>query len=313
MIKKRILITGVAGFIGSNLADRLIQEGNYSIIGIDNLSYGVIEQVPNEVEFHKLDIRDRSIYPLFENIDFVFHLAAKNSLIDCQNDPVEAADINVVGTVNVFEASRKTGIEKVIYAESSALYEGCKNLPSSEENVKPESFYSISKYSTMYLASAYARYYKVKSTALRYFCVYGPRQDYRRTIPPVFSSFIIKLLKRERPIIYGSGDKKRDFVHVDDVNNFHILCMNDDRTTGNVYNLGSGINYSVLDIYQIISKKLERSIKPLFKPDLPGEAFANLADISKAKELEWEPKIELIDGLTTAIQYIKDEMKKGEI
>jgi len=308
-----ILITGVAGFIGSNLAERLLTERKYRVIGIDNLSYGVIEQIPDKVEFHKLDIRDKSIYRLFKDIDFVFHFAAKNSIIDCQNDPVETSDINVKGTVNVFEACRRANVKKVIYAESSALYEGCKYLPTDENDVSPESFYAISKYSTMYFADAYIKYYSLKSIALRYFCVYGPRQDYRRTIPPVFSAFIIKLLKGERPIIYGSGKKRRDFVHVDDINDFHLKCISDDRTSGEVFNLGSGKNCSIEEIYNIISNLLNSKIKPIYKTDLPGEAFANLADISKARKIGWEPKIDLITGLQTAIDFIRNEIKLGKI
>ena len=104
---KSIIITGVAGFIGSNLADRLLKEDKYKIIGIDNLAYGVKEQIPPGVEFHKMDIRDVNIYPLFKDVDYVFHFAAKNCISDCQLDPVETADINVRGTVNVFEATRR--------------------------------------------------------------------------------------------------------------------------------------------------------------------------------------------------------------
>ena len=193
----KVLITGVAGFVGSNLADKLIKEGGYKVIGIDNLAYGVKEQVPDEVEFHKADIRDNSIYPLFQNSDFVFHLAAKNCISDCQLDPVETAEVNVAGTVNVLEASKRGGVKKIIYAESSALYEGSNMLPTPESDVKPESFYSISKFSTMYFAEAYRKYFGLESTALRYFCVYGPRQDYRRTIPPLFSSFIINILRNK--------------------------------------------------------------------------------------------------------------------
>ncbi len=152
----KVLITGVAGFIGSNLADRLNQERKYEVIGIDNLSYGKKEQIPNGVIFHKMDIRDPGIYPLFNDIDYVFHLAAKNSIIDCQNDPVETADINVRGTVNVFEAAKRGKVKKVIYAESSAMYEGSKALPTPETEVKPESFYAVSKFSTMYFAEAYS-------------------------------------------------------------------------------------------------------------------------------------------------------------
>ena len=309
----RVLITGVAGFIGSNLAERLLADGNYDVIGIDNLSYGKIEQIPTGVKFYQEDIRDKSINPIFQNIDFVFHLAAKNSIIDCQKDPVETVDINVKGTVNVFEASKIHKVKKVIYAESSAMYEGSDSLPTQENDVRPQSFYSVSKFATMYFAEAYARFYNLSSTALRYFCVYGPRQDYRRTIPPVFSSFIIKLLKGEQPIIYGTGEKRRDFIYVDDINDFHIKCMEDERTTGKVFNLGSGLNYSVNEIYGIISGLLKTDIRPIYKPDQPGEAFANLADISEAKRLGWEPTTDLITGLKASVEFIKKEMEAGRV
>ena len=131
MKREQILITGVAGFIGSNLADRLLREG-YEVKGIDNLAYGVREQVPAGVEFHKIDIRSKEIYPLFDKVDCVFHLAAKNSISDCQNDPLETSDINVTGTVNVFEATRRAHVRKIVYAESSALYEGSDVFPTPE-------------------------------------------------------------------------------------------------------------------------------------------------------------------------------------
>src|ERR1035437_1727343 len=310
---KNIIITGVAGFIGSNLADRLLTEAKYKIIGIDNLAYGVKEQIPKGVEFYKMDIRDINMYPLFIDADYVFHFAAKNCISDCQLDPVETADINIRGTVNVFEAAKRAQVKKIIYAESSALYEGSSILPTPETEANPQSFYSISKFATMYFAEAYQKYYNLKSTALRYFCVYGPRQDYRRTIPPVFSSFIIKLLKGEQPLIYGTGEKRRDFIHVDDINDFHIQCMDDNRTTGKVFNLGSGENYSVYEIYNMIAKILKSKVKPVYKQDLPGEAFANLADISLAKSLGWRPKLSLQEGLKTSIDFIKNELAKGNI
>ncbi len=307
-----VLITGVAGFIGSNLADRLLKK-DYKVIGIDNLSYGVREQIPEGVEFHQLDIRDKSIYPLFRHSDYVFHFAAKNCISDCQIDPVETADTNVRGTVNVFEAARRAGVTKVIYAESSALYEGSKTLPTPEADVAPESFYAISKFSSMCFAEGYARFFKLQTTALRYFCVYGPRQDYRRTIPPVFSAFIIKLLRSEQPVIYGTGEKRRDFIHVDDINDFHEICITDPRTTGKVFNLGSGVNYSVNEIYSIIAALLKSDTKPQYEPDLPGEAFANLADITEAKKLGWKPKIGLKAGLATSIEFIRGELAEGKI
>jgi|SaaInlLV_10m_DNA_2_1039722.scaffolds.fasta_scaffold13706_2 nucleoside-diphosphate-sugar epimerase len=310
---KKILITGVAGFIGSNLAERLLKESKYQVIGIDNLSYGVKEQIPDGVEFHRLDIRSKNIYPIFENIDYVFHLAAKNCISDCQKDPVETTDINITGTINVFEASRLANVKKIIYAESAAVYEGCTKLPSSEKESAPESFYAISKESTALLANAYKRYFNVDSTALRYFCVYGPRQDYRRTIPPLFSAFIINLLQGKTPTIYGTGEKRRDFVHVDDINDFHIQCMEDKTTNNQVFNLGSGKSYSVNEMYSMISQILHSNLKPIYKNDLPGEALETLADASKAKNIGWKQKIDIITGIHSMIDYIKNEMIKGNI
>ena len=313
MTKLKVLITGVAGFIGSNLADRLIREGRYHIIGVDNLSYGVKEQIPDEVNFYQLDIRDKSIYTLFKDVDFVFHFAAKNCINDCQVDPVETSDINITGSINVFEASRQASVKKVIYAESSALYEDSDLLPTPEWDVKPRTFYALSKLSSMHSAEAYTRFHGMVFTALRYFCVYGPRQDYRRTIPPVFSSFIIKILQGEQPTIFGNGEKCRDFIHVDDINNFHILCMEDHQTDGKVFNLGSGNNYSINEIYQAIASLLKSDRKPKYLSDIPGEAFANLADITEAKKLGWSPKIGLEEGLQTSIDFIRKELVKGNI
>jgi len=304
---KRIVVTGVAGFIGSNLADRLVRDGHH-VIGIDNLAYGVREQVPADVEFVQIDIRDPAIVKLFTGADVVFHLAAKNCISDCQLDPRETSDINVTGTVNVFEAARVASVGKVIYAESSALYEGSTVLPTPESEVSPQSFYAVSKLAGMAFAEAYQRFFGLRMTALRYFCVYGPRQDYRRTVPPVFSAFIMKLLKGEQPTIYGTGDKRRDFVYVDDVNDFHVLAMDDARTDGHVYNLGSGRNHSIAEIYAAIARLLDVDAQPQFKPDLPGEAFATLADIGAARALGWEPKIDLDEGLRRSIDYIKRDV-----
>lgn len=321
----KVLITGVAGFIGSNLASRLIKEG-HEVIGLDNLAYGLRENIPDGVHFHYLDIRDQSIYRAFEGADAVFHLAAKNCIADCQEDPVETADINVRGTVNVFEAAKRAGVKKIIYAESSALYEGSKVFPTPESEVNPESFYAVSKLASMYFAEAYQRFHgsstnepsamshqPLNFTALRYFCVYGPVQDYRRTIPPVMSAFIIKLLRGETPIIYGTGEKRRDFVYVEDVNDFHLMCLKDGRTDNRVFNLASGVNYSVNEIYEMVSELLDIHIPPIRKPDLPGEAERTLADIGEATSLDWMPKTDIKTGLLNAIAYIKSEMAKGNI
>lgn len=307
MSGRTVVVTGVAGFIGSNLAARLLSEG-YDVVGIDNLAYGVREQIPPGVDFREIDIRDRRLSEHFAGAGAIFHLAAKNCIADCQADPLETSDINVTGTVNTFEAARRAGVERVIYAESSALYEGSTLLPTPESDVHPQSFYAVSKLAGMVFAEAYARYYGMRATALRYFCVYGPRQDYRRTIPPLMSAFAIKLLRGERPTIYGSGEKRRDFVYVDDVNDFHLLALRDERTIGNVYNIGAGVNYSVREIYHHIAALLGSKLEPEMKPDLPGEADTTLADVSAAQALGWRARVDLGEGLQRSIDFIRREV-----
>lgn len=302
-----MVVTGVAGFIGSNLADRLLVEG-YDVVGIDDLSYGVIEQVPEGVDFHRLDIRDPGVGEVLAGADAIFHLAAKNCISDCQADPVETASINVLGTVNLFEAARRAGVRRVIYAESSALYEGSAELPTPESVEAPVSFYAVSKVAGRRFTEAYARFHGMEMTALRYFCVYGPRQDYRRTIPPVMSAFILKLLRGERPTIYGTGEKRRDFVYVDDVNDFHLRCLTDPRTIGGVYNLGSGRSHSVREIHDLIAGLLGSSVEPEYAADLPGEAEETLADIGAARALGWEPRVDLEEGLRRSIEYIREHV-----
>jgi UDP-glucose 4-epimerase len=306
-VSKRIVVTGVAGFIGSNLADRLLRDG-HEVVGVDDLAYGVREQVPAGVDFRLVDVRSPDLREHFAGADAIFHLAAKNCIADCQADPLETSDINVTGTVNVFESARRAGVARIVYAESSAVYEGSTLLPTPESDVHPESFYAVSKAAAMLFADAYRRFFDMQPTALRYFNVYGPRQDYRRTIPPAMSAFIIQLQRGQRPTIYGTGEKRRDFIYVDDVNDFHIHCLQDERTVGQVYNLGSGVNYSILEIYRHIAALLGSNLAPQMKPDLPGEAQATLADISAASALGWKPQIDLDEGLRRSIDYIKREV-----
>ncbi len=307
MSGRRVVITGVAGFIGSNLAQRLLADGD-SVVGIDNLAYGVIEQVPSAVEFHKADIRHKGLERLFRGADAVFHLAAKNCIADCEQDPLESSDINVTGSVNVFESARRAGVSRVIYAESSALYEGSTVFPTPETELAPRSIYALSKHAEMVFADAYARDHGLRLTALRYFGVYGPRQDYRRLIPPVMSAFIIHLLRGTRPTIYGDGSKRRDFVYVDDVNDFHVRCLTDDRTVGRTVNIGSGSSVSVSEVLAKLQALMGTKASPDFRPDLPAEAFETRADISVARSLGWSPSVNLDSGLKRSIDYIREHV-----
>ena len=307
MTKGTILVTGVAGFIGSNLAERLIAAG-YDVIGIDNLAYGVAVNVPKQVVLHTDDIRSREIYRLFEGIDVVFHLAAKNSLPDCQRDPVETMDINVVGTANVFEAARRAGVRKVVYAQSSAVEEGDERL---------KGFYAISKFADGMIDEGYKVAFGLTTVALRYFNVYGPRQDYRRNPPPIMSKFIVEMLRGERPLLFEDDDKNsRDFVYVDDVNDFHLLCVADDRTDNRTFRIGSGTSTSIKQVFEAVKGVMSSSTEPFVKkrPDNPDYAPAQTrAVIHDALSLGWRPKTAFEDGLRATVEYLKGEMAAGRI
>ena len=297
MNKPKVLITGIAGFIGSNLADRLMRE-SYPVIGIDDLSYGLKRQIPKGIKFYKKDIRDSAIYPLFKGADIVFHLAAKNCLEDCQLDPVATASINVYGTVNVFEAANRAGVKRMIYTQSSAVEEGEK---------RARGFYAVSKISDELFAEGYEAI-GLTTVGLRYFNVYGPRQDYRRTKPPIMSKLIITMLKGERPVLYeGDEGNKRDFVYIDDVNDFHMICLNDPRVDHKVFRIGSGQSYSIQEIYDTIKKLLGVNPEPIVKPRAANDPqVVTKADISEARRLGWQPKTSLETGLKAQIEYLQN-------
>lgn len=304
---KRIIITGVAGFIGSNLANKLLASG-YEVVGIDNLSAGTRENIPAGVEFHRADIRSPEIYPLFAGADAVFHLGAKTNLQDCLKNPIDTSAVNVTGTVNVLEAAQLGKVRKFVYADTSAEYEGIYELPARVDKICPISAYAVSKRGGALFCEVYQRFFGLHVTTLRYFNVYGPAQDWRRVFPPVVSSFTTQLLHGKRPTIYGTGKKRRDFIYVDDVNSFHLLVLHDDRSNGRVYNVGSGTNFSIVDIFELIEEKLGTRLQPHYEPDLPGEAEATLADVTDGLELGWRPGVGINEGLQRSIDYYREKV-----
>ncbi|HXW13505.1 MAG TPA: NAD-dependent epimerase/dehydratase family protein [Terriglobia bacterium] len=309
-MQKRVVVTGVAGFVGSNLAKHLVDRG-YSVIGIDNLTAGTLENVDPRVDFHKIDIRDSGVYPLLRGVDAVFHLAARSSLTDCLDHPIEAASVNTLGTLNLLEAARHGRVGKFTYADTGAEYEGITEFPTKEDKIRPIGVYAVSKHGGAAFCESYRQLYGMKITIVRYFNVYGPAQDWRRVVPPVMSAFIIRMLRGEPPIIYGSGEKRRDFIYVDDVNDFHLILLEDPRSNGRVFNAGTGINFSINEIYRLVESLLQTGLKPICKPDLPGEAQVTLADISAARGLGWQPKVGIHEGLRRSVQYIRERVMQA--
>lgn len=298
----KVLVTGIGGFIGSNLAKRLVEAG-HEVIGLDNFSHGVPENVPKEVRIEKADIRSRDIAPLFDGVDVVFHLAAKNEIRSCQEDPVGTMEMNVVGTANIFDVSRKAGVKKVVYAQSSVLEEGEARL---------KGFYAISKKADELLAGGFEDM-GLTTVGLRYFNVYGPGQDYRRSSPPIMSRFISTLLQGKQPLLFEGDDvNKRDFIHIDDINSFHLLCLTDDRVDHKMFRLGTGKNYSMKEVLEITQKILGTTIEPIPKSRAVGDPpVQTLADIREAAALGWQPKIDLEEGIRSMVPYIKSALESG--
>ena len=304
-MKSKVLVTGVAGFVGSNLAERLLKAG-HEVVGLDDMAYGHPEQIPQGVDLRKGDVRSRDIYPYFAGVDVVFHLAAKNDLIACQEDPVETMDINVRGTSNIFEASRRAGVKKVVFASSSALEEGEARL---------KGFYAISKTTCEKIAEGYRVAWGLNYVLPRYFNIYGPRQDYRRKNPPVVSALMIKVLKNEQPILFeGYENNKRDFIYVDDINDFHLLCVASDSVNNKLFRLGTGVSTSMKEVWEAVKKVSGSSLEPKILPrqahDMPT---VTLADTTEASKVGWKAKTKFEDGLKAQFEYLKSEFDRGRI
>lgn len=301
----RVLVTGAAGFIGHHLVKSLIDKGD-EVIGIDNLSAGTKDCIHPAMSFVEADIRNPDCDRYYANIEAVFHLAAKNCLHDCELDKPEAYSVNVVGTEKVLEACKKYRVKRIFVAESSAVYEGYSSRePIAEVEPKPISYYAVTKAFVNEMVTEWNATHKVGITSLRYFNVYGVGQDYRRTHPPVMSSFILNMLRSNPVTIYGDGSQSRDFIHVDDVNAFHIAAMHDDRTIGQVYNLGTGKAVTIIELYLRLSSVLGYKQEPIHIAREGYDIDMTLANIDKALALGWQPKVELGPGLEGMIEALR--------
>ena len=292
----KLLVTGGAGFIGSNLVDELVKLG-HKVVVIDNLSLGKKEHLNPKAKFHKRDIRDfKSIKPLFKGVDCVFHLAAQPRIQPSIINPAESFSNNVLGTFNVFLAARDNKVKKLVYSASSSAYGDQKTLPLVESmNPNCKNPYALFKYMGEEMAHLFHKLYGLPVVCLRYFNVYGERQSLSGAYATVVGIFL-KQKKNGKPLtIVGNGNQRRDFTYVKDVARANILAMKSKKAVGHLINIGSGKNYSVNEVARLIDKN------HVFIPPRPGEAKLTLADISKARKLlQWQPKTKLADWLKNA-------------
>ena len=292
----KCLVTGGAGFIGSHLVDYLI-ERSHNVIVLDNESASENENFHwnDSAENYKYDICDyNKIENLFKDIDCVFHLAAESRIQTAIKDPSKTFKVNFMGTLNIMEASRKHKVDRVLYSSTSSYY-GLKNSPPLIESMNRDCLnpYSSSKVAGEDLIKMYSKLYGIKSVIFRYFNVYGERQPTKGQYAPVVGLFQ-KMKSEGKPMtVVGDGLARRDYTHVNDVVNANILAsMKKELSESKVINIGTGINYSVLELVDLIGGEY------IHIPPREGEAKETLADISAAKTyLNWEPTIYLEDWI----------------
>lgn len=282
---KKYIVTGGAGFIGSNLVDMLIERGDEVHI-IDNLTKGTESYLNPKAIFHKLDIRNlEEIKPVFVGVDGVFHLAALPQVQYSIEHPVETSDINMGGTQNILLAAKEAGVKRVVYSASSAAYGDQEITPLVESMLpKPLSPYGVQKYTGEHFCRIWSEIHGLETVSLRYFNVYGPRQSNVGAYAPVIARFLKQKNEGKKMTITGDGLQTRDFTHVRDVARANILAMESSLVgRGEVINIGGGKEYTVLKIAQIIGGEYE------FIAPQVGAKYS-LADISLAKKLlDWEP------------------------
>jgi UDP-glucose 4-epimerase len=306
----KVLVTGGAGFIGSHVVDRLLQEG-HEVVVVDNLVTGKRKNVPKAVQFYKLDIEHSNLERVFRNErpSVVMHLAAQMNVRRSVDDPMFDARVNVLGTLNVLEQASRHGARKVIFSSSGgAIYGQQHSFPAAETHVtQPLSPYGISKLCGEHYLSYYARLSGIQIVSLRYANVYGPRQDPEGEAG-VVAIFIQKMLHREQAVINGNGRQTRDFVFVDDVVEANLMALG--PVVQGIYNVGTGIETSINNLFHVLVDLTKCDLKEVHGPAKKGEQARSVIDSSKLKnELGWDPKFDLREGLRRTVEYFRDQTR----
>tara|TARA_Y100000310_G_scaffold344443_1_gene457245 strand:+ start:13211 stop:14248 length:1038 start_codon:yes stop_codon:yes gene_type:complete len=343
-MREGVIITGVAGFVGSYFAKRLLRDTDYFIYGIDNLSCGFLENIedilvhPNFIMCQR-DIRNltntqivkNDIGEAAEDVDwkYIFHFAARGEVYWCKDNPIEAIDINVGGTVTMLELAKEFEVDHFFFSDTSAEYDSLtddKFFPTEEDmapNIySPMGFYPITKMAAAQFVRSYGKKNNFGTTLFRYTNVYGPSMNIERDIPPVIGAFTNNMLfKNTKAVIYGDGSKRRDFLHIDDLTNFHMKalecrgCMTDTQT----FNAGCGKNWSIKEIHELVYDACNTVDNTVleeieYRPDQLDEAQVTLANIDKAlKYFGWVPMISIKFGIEDTVgQLLSKHLSKND-
>ena len=307
------LVTGGAGFIGSHLVEALLS-GGCKVRVLDNLSTGHLhnlEPVMDHITFYKYDIRElEMLKEAAEGCDVIFHLAAVVAVQQTISHPIESAMINEIGTINVLEAARAKNVKRVVLASSCAVYGDDPRLPKKEAMTpRPASPYAVHKLSAEHYARVYSDLYGMETVSLRFFNVYGPRQDPSSPYSGVISIFMANAVSGQVPVIYGDGNQSRDFVYVKDVVKANLLAAGTDNLAGNVFNVGTGSDVLINALWEMIAGLGGRRLAPRYESARSGDILHSVAGMELTQSiLDFNNDFTLEQGLQTTFDWYRDQM-----
>lgn len=312
----KILVTGGAGFIGSNLADQLLQDARVTAVRVmDNLATGSPDNIRHlsddpRFSFMEADIRNyEQCLAAMEGIDLVTHQAALGSVPRSIADPLTTNDVNITGTLNIFNAARERGVKRVVYAASSSTYGDHPGLPKVEDRIgNPLSPYAITKFVNELYARVFADLYGMEFIGLRYFNIFGPRQNPNGAYAAVIPLFAKALIDHRSPVINGTGENSRDFTYVANAVQANILSLftSNPAAVNQVYNIACGEQLSLVQLFELLRAEAGTDLQPVFGPARKGDVLHSLADISKAKDLlGYVPLVKAAEGLKKTFLWYK--------
>jgi UDP-glucose 4-epimerase len=312
----KVVVTGAAGFIGSHLSDALVAEG-YEVCGIDDFSTGKrenIEQLNGGFRLVEGDITDEdTVRECLEGAELVFHQAALASVPRSIDDPVTTGDVNVIGTLNLLEQSRKSGVRRFVYASSSSVYGDSETLPKMETMpANPLSPYAVSKLVGEYNCRVFSHIHGMETVSLRYFNVFGPRQDPDSQYAAVVPIFIRHLLESESPTIYGDGEQSRDFTYVENVVRANINAARSPNGSGETFNVACGEKYTVNELFSKLKTLSGGSSEAVYDPPRPGDVKHSMADIGRAEAaFDYKVLVGFEEGLRLTVEWYKSKVVSG--
>jgi nucleoside-diphosphate-sugar epimerase len=313
----RYLVTGGAGFIGSNTVDELVRRG-HGVVVLDDLSAGKEEnlaEIRSKITLIKGSITDIEVVrKAMHEADFVIHLAARTSVPRSVKDPIETNRINIDGTLNVLIAAKELKVKRIVFAASSSAYGETPTLPK-VESMQPEpiSPYGVTKYVGELYGQAFGRCYGLENVSLRYFNIFGPRQDASSPYSGVLAKFCAAFLEDTQPVVFGDGQQTRDFTFVENAVQANLLACEAPNVSGKVFNIGTGGRVSLNDVLRVLAKISGKTLDTKYDPPRDGDIRDSQADISQAKEfLGYDPQVSFEEGMSRTLEWYRSTQTKDQ-